>query len=273
MNLSLVKCTIGRQGLRLACLAVSAGLFAQDSVHGWVNAGPTSALKIVSVDLSQGSPSTPGLFEFSVQNISAKTITAFEADLGDHTEYYFERSFAGVQPNDIHKFVLGPASASAGEHTVYIRAVVFDDGTNEGTASVINFITFQRFGRILEVERIYQLLKASAEAGSEDRALTAIRAGIGTLPETAEAARASLEGITVSGRSTSGLIFAEERLKAAFLGGVRIERENALHALAKTGSDTGKSTSTSSSHLLEKYRQMTTQNEEFCKRAPGGVPR
>src|ERR1019366_5854483 len=122
----------------------------------------TGALQLVAVrdDSSRMSMTT-----FFLQNVTQRPITALAVAFGGSDERggnYVECFTSGpaavcVRPGA--SYALSQVNAS--DHTLIVKAVVFEDGTGDGVQRDIDLITFTRLGRMFETERIRSIADAA----------------------------------------------------------------------------------------------------------------
>lgn len=208
---------------------------AQDSLRGWQAKSLTSAIVLESVEES-GTEVT-----FSFKNVSGRVISAFAINFGydqspsgpvPHRSAARYRDWFGSEPNgwlasDIEQVTSSTNNRRIQQHSLEISAVVFVDGTSEGWQPHIDSVLFSRSGRILETERIRNVLASTNARFAGDWEVKTLIEKIGRLPESADLA---LDEVTAgaAGLSMSNLPPRGTVPRGAFLSGVRGAREEML---------------------------------------------
>lgn len=206
--------------------AIASSLAAQDPVKGWTTQQHTHALVLTKV---QDGPAGSAIV--SLTNVSGKLITAVAISSPPstltvrHFFDYLDQTAAGLPNGAALDLRISPEEVASNTHRLLdIDAVVFSDGTADGLQAAVAFIDAKRLGRVLETERIANLLSHIPEPPDLDALIT----GIGALPEGIEAALTSLKSIdtpSVALADLNGPYGADN--ERAFLSGVRHAREEA----------------------------------------------
>jgi hypothetical protein len=201
---------------------------ASDPLQGWKAIARTSALQLVAV---RDTSSQMSMTTFLLQNVTQKPITALAVTFGGSDERGGNSvdCFAGA-PTAV--CVLPGASyalsqVNASDHTLIVKAVVFEDGTGDGVQRDIDAITFTRLGRIFETEHI----RSIADAADAD--FTSLPAKLGELPQSPEAVFPSLEQVKLPGITLDRIRSAAPTSQMFFLNGVRFAREENTRRLAE----------------------------------------
>ena len=202
-------------------------LAAQDLLRGWTTNQGTDALVLSKV--REDWPSTT----LSLRNTSSKSITAIAAssppgvDTYHHFYDYLDSGSAGLGPGETYNLRISPEEASLNAHHVLnVDAVIFADGSAEGSRPDIDFMNAMRLGRVLETERIRGHL-----ARTDERFLDVdkLAESIGVLPNSPEDAFASLSDVSLPDLSVADFPpNGGAKSLRAFLGGVRNARQEAL---------------------------------------------
>lgn len=245
----------------------------QDPLHGWKAKSLTNAIMLAAVEESQTTVT------FSFKNISGKVISGFAVCFGcDHsgtdkngTQASSGRDWFGSERNgwmngEIEKITQLISSNRMQQHSLEISAVVFDDCTSEGWQPNIDSILFDRLGRILETERIKNIL------ASGDLDAKILGGKIGSLPESVDFALNELK-TEASALSMSNLQPRGTVARGALLNGVRNAREEMLWGLADLRKLPSTSTDSSVltqagfiSRLQQQYNEKANRNRVYLKR-------
>jgi hypothetical protein len=216
--------------LGAATLASLPILFAEDTAAAWKVRSLTSALALTGVEES------PSIKTVSLRNASDKAITAFAVSLSAGADRYTHYvDFYGAQPTglgplEVHRVKIPITEFKDANGVLQIDAVVFEDGSSDGSSAAISFVTAKRLGRIMETERIRAILGPLASQYNNDANLNALRS-VGTLPASAEEAFKSLEQVHIDGVSLDALRKLDTYTLSGFLEGVRNSREDGLWKL------------------------------------------
>jgi hypothetical protein len=203
-----------------------ASALSQKVPPGWVVSAATNALTLA------GGEEFDAETVFVFKNSSAKLITALSVGFdpnSTHSVDYLETDNA-LRPGALYRLPIGAKEILTSDHVVRILAVIFSDGTAEGTPSTIDDIRSRRLGRTLEIERIRNLLNRPG-TGPDSASLARLLRDIGRLPGSFEEALASVESIYVPGANVSSIRTADQTRKGAFLHGVRGVRESAARSI------------------------------------------
>lgn len=264
--------------LSVSSHAFSSNAF-QEPLHGWKAKNLTNAIVLAAVQESDTTVT------FSFKNVSGRVISGFAVCFDcDHsgpdknrTQAALGRDWFGSEPNgwmnaEIEKITQPTSNSRMQQRSLEISAVVFDDGTSEGWQPNIDSILFSRLGRILETERIKNILAAMKSRFSGDSDLKILSEKIGSLPEsvdfalnelTTEAAALSMSNLQPRGTVARG----------ALLSGVRTARQEMLWELAKLRNLPPTSTDSSVltqaglvSNLQQQYDEKAIRNRAYLKR-------
>lgn len=199
-----------------------------DPLGGWTASQKTGA--VVLVKAQEG----PAATTFSLENVSGKLVTAIAASSPPtgttsyrHFYDYLDGSSAGLPNGATYEFRISPQeAASNAQRAIEIDAVLFEDGSADGLQRDIDFMNAARLGRAYETRRISGLLTARSDAQSPDT--DALARDIGDLPDSIDAALASLKDVDLTGLSLAKLRSpGGTDNQHAFLSGVRNAREEA----------------------------------------------
>jgi hypothetical protein len=108
----------------------------------------------------------------------------------------------------------------ASDRVLNVQAVIFDDDLRIGAFPQAQFLRLRRIGRMLEIERINNMLASSDVPET-------LAAGVGELPASSSAALASLADVPLPGISINDFKHEAEQALIGFLEGVRNSREEA----------------------------------------------
>jgi hypothetical protein len=166
-----------------------------------------------------------------LQNVTQKPITAIAVTFGGSDE---------SGGNSVDCFAGGPTAVcvlpgtsyalsqvNASDHTLIVKAVVFEDGSGDGVQRDIDAINFTRLGRMFETERIRNITDAA------DTDFTSLPAKLGELPQSPEAVFPSLEQVKLPGITLDRIRSADATSRMFFLNGVRSAREGTTRRLAE----------------------------------------
>jgi hypothetical protein len=164
------------------------------------------------------------------------------------------------------------------DRTLEVSAVVFEDGTSEGWQPHIDSIFYSHSGRILETERIKNILASMNSHFAGDSDVKILTEKIGSLPESADHAFDELAAVgQAAGLSMSNLQPHGTAARGAFLSGVRSAREEMLwqldhlRELPATSADPSALTRAGFLfHLRQQYDEKTIRYRAFLKRTRGG---
>lgn len=275
----------------VACLST---LWAQDTLFGWKSEGRgTHAMLLYSMKES-GIITT-----LSFKNVSEKSITAFALSFTNASEDSFLGQFCfGAESNCFAPGTVFPVRfmtdnlSTIADRTILITAILFEDGTREGSDREVEHINSLYLGMMFETERIKNILispigskvnkkqpPASAEEWDiSDEDLKALVAAIGTPPQSLQAAMDSLEHVRLPGVSVDNIRTASPVTRHAFLTGVSSVRQSALWELAHLH-DRPIAPENSKvpmrppgfAQLRRKYEAMSLKHHAFCERLKGGI--
>jgi hypothetical protein len=207
-------------------------IIAQDPLHGWTVQTTITAMKLVAVDESEK------FTTFRLQNVSSKVITAFalsfeppEAASGvrDYRDCNDDEPSC-VRPGGILEVRFGPMLEG---RTLWIRAVVFEDGTSDGNESDIRQISSNRLGLALERERLNGIFARYSDDDLDDAGLARLTEEIGPVPNSPNAAFASLQDVVLPGVSVENAKVLDKMGRFSFFVGVKIARRTALTRVAR----------------------------------------
>jgi hypothetical protein len=232
-----------------------------DPLQGWKTIARTNALQLVAVrdDSSRMSMTT-----FFLQNVSQKPITAMAVAFGGSDERggHSVDCFAGgptavcVLPGA--SYALSQVNAS--DHTLIVKAVVFEDGTSDGVQRDIDAIIFTRLGRMFETERI----RSIADAADAD--FTSLPAKLGELPQSAESVFPSLEQVKLPGITLDWIRSADPTSRMFFLNGVRSAREGTTRNLSEYQRRNPATPAAALEEMRRDLRGLSGRYRAYCKR-------
>ena len=203
-------------------------LFGQQALQGWDVSSQTAAIVLDAVDESKGS--VPA---FTFRNASQRIVAAFAVSFGPDNRLFadfFDTEKGGLAPGEVHTARVG----FAGPRSLEISAVLFDDGTGEGSKREINRIRYNQFGQLIETERLNRIFQRVAAVSVSDTDVASLEQQVGELP-------ASIEDLSKTFGTADDLGFsAVEQAKrqpayerGGLLTGVHGERSQALRYLAE----------------------------------------
>ena len=224
-------------------------ILAQDPLNGW-QAKNEGTQGIVLASVTESGEFT----SLSFKNTSDKTVTAFAISFLHHQEdpngLYFIDCFDAPQDcvtpgaTLMKKFTTASLNELP-DHTVRIVAVLYADGSSEGSWLAIQFITSGRLGEILETARIRKVLddlmpaQASDQSSKSSKGLptldnnfvTSLEKSIGSPAQSVGEVIQSIKGIRVPGASLDDLDVDNKNDVAAFCSGVNLTRTVALNEM------------------------------------------
>jgi hypothetical protein len=223
---------------------------------------------------------------FSLKSVSGKLITAIAASSPPsqatyhHYYDYLDRGALGLATGVTYQLRISPQeTASNVQHVLQIDAVIFDDGSAEGSRGDIDFMNAKRLGRALETERIRGLL---ARPETQSRGVEGFAAGVGILPEhiaeaLVELKDVSLPGLSVLDFESRGRVDPER----AFVSGVRNARQEAQWKVKEIqqlpvgpSADVGERTQAAAiSALRQRYEELVTSYRERGQKTLGRLPK
>lgn len=275
----------------VACLST---LWAQDTLFGWKSEGRgTHAMLLYSMKES-GIMTT-----LSFKNVSEKSITAFVLSFANDQEGSFQdHGCFGAETNCFAPGSVFPVTfmtndlSAVTDRTILITAILFEDGTSEGSDREVEHINSLYLGMMFETERIKNILispigskvnkkqpPASAEEWDiNDEDLKALVAAIGKPPQSPQAAMDSLEHVRLPGVSVDNIRTASSVTRHAFFTGVSSIRQRALRELAHLH-DRPIAPENSKvpmrppgfAQLRRKYEAMSLKHHAFCEGLQGGI--
>jgi hypothetical protein len=216
------------------CTAVMVAVFvpslaAQDPLSGWKADGNLSALALTRVTESKQLT----ILEF--KNVSGKVISAaaisfhdMKDTLTNRYEDWINDNPAGLANGGVFAIEIGTEEAAELGRRLEISAVVFEDGTSRGMSHQLDVIKFGRLGKMLETERIRNLLAAPGEQYLQEEGVKALAEKIVKLPRTHDEALASVEKHIPPGVTFLDLATADEGIRQSFFQGVQNARYQML---------------------------------------------
>ena len=212
-------------------------------------------------------------------------ITAFSATVatesGTENHYidYLDSDLGGLRPGEVYQLRI-PGRAVSNGATFQLNAVIFADGTKEGSRPHLAYLESGRLGVILETERVKAILESQPLSSGADEGVDAIIALVGSLPSSVEEARSSLGSTRVQGTSLNDMNTADEDTLHAFLEGVRNAREGCQRRLAEVkhapaiSAGAGVMTqSGAASALRQMYGKKSAANRAYCEKVRAEVPK
>lgn len=277
----------------MATIACFSTLWGKEALLGWKSEGRgTHAVQLTSVQES-------GIVTvFSFKNVSEKPITGFvlsfanDQDDNFQTHGCFGAETSCFAPGAVFpiRFMTQELSTVA-DRTILITAILFEDGTSEGSGRDVESINSLYWGMMFEAERIKNILvspmdsnvnnkQTHASVGERyvsDESLSALAAAIGKPPQSPQEAIDSLEHVSLPGVSVDSFRTADSVARHAFFSGVSSIRQRALGEVDRlrrmpTTSNDAK-VLTRSAHFVQlqrKYEEMSSKNHAFCERQEGG---
>jgi hypothetical protein len=254
----------------------------QDS---WTVNGETNAVSLSSVQQD-------GTFTvFTFTNVSGKSITGFAICFGTNhrtqslpltpsqfTHYFdwFDRTPA-FDDGAAQTLKIDNRDTALHSRIVDISAVIFEDGTAQGWVPHIETMTYDRIGKTAEIERIKNILNERSIQYVGSQGLTSLAAKVSSLPDSVDAALASLGSVNLPGVSLLEVVQGKNHIRAAFLSGVRAAREDmqrtiiALRRLPITSTDPLAVTQTTQLlNLRDSYNAKSAAHQTFLKHISGG---
>jgi hypothetical protein len=217
-----------------------------------------------------------------LKNVSGKEITAlaFSGPLKGPDRYrqfvdYLDAGSTGVPDGATVEWRLNSDDVTTNVGRVFeIDAAIFKDGTADGLQSDVDAMNAKRLGRVVETERLGNLLALAVSGGSD---LDALTRGIGALPNSVDAAISSFKGIDISRISLAKLFTDYNRI--AFLTGVCNAREEAMWRARETAAPTQTSANpeelTPAARILDlrqAYAEKVKMYRELGQRLLGKLP-
>jgi len=233
---------------RLLCSVIVAGAaisLPQDS-HDWTVSQKMQALVLDKVQKQ------PYGVVFSLRNVSGKAITAIATSsppvdrsrYSRHLDYLdgsctmlvtgasleWKCNLGALADGATEDWQIGqPEADSNTQRVLNIDAVIFDDGTSEGSRREIRIMNAMRLGNVLETERITNLL---ARSNTDSRDVDALARRVGSQPRSTDEALASLKD-TYDSELPPAVFDGEDAgaRRHAFAVGVATARGEATHNL------------------------------------------
>ena len=221
--------------VRVAAFA-ACGLFwssvalAQVPASAWSADGATGSLALVAAETDASGVT------FTFKNVTQKAITALVVSRGNvdsAVDFFESEAPKDLPPGESYRLRSGPNidRAASDMQIVHIRAVLFQDGTTDGSTQHVNLINGRRAGRILEQERIRQILERPVAGHVGPAGIEALAEELGKLPASEDDALSSVSGVQVAGLSADGIRNGDRMARIGFRGGVSTAREDALFKL------------------------------------------
>jgi hypothetical protein len=263
--------------LGLLLLATTVVTLAQDQSSGWRLLGwqsdlPDRHLAIVSVDQA---PS--GAIRVLLKNTTEKPLNAVVIATSGNTGFGVDY-FPGmdVPPDGTIEVRLTGQEAAAGDRRLVVEALIFADGSEYGSRAQILQIAGKRLGRILEIERIRQILAGAPEQDVSDAFVDTLSTRVGELPASFAEALESVRHIRIGDFDPALYKFDQKRLRDGFFVGVRGAREDALMSLGRLRSlveRPGDRTTRAAllSSMRTDYAELSRRNGELLRGQTGGA--
>lgn len=246
-------------------------LLSQERREGWGTTYATTAMELVAVESS--GPNTV----FVVKNVSGRPITAFSVShdaITDTIDYFHAEG--NLQSGATYRLLFSNAELSRSDHILRFSAVIFEDGSADGTKGDVDFIRGKRLGRLFETERVRNTLEAQGETIPSEAEIKAIRAKVGGLPESPAEAFDAMQDVSVPGVSLMAIREANSALADGFKFGTRNAREDALWKLNQLIQSSGAASSSNRAgtgffELRKLYRTLSGMNREFLAKSDGRI--
>jgi hypothetical protein len=262
--------------LGLLLLATTVVTPAQDLTSGWRLLGwqsdlPDQHLAIVSVDQAPG-----GAIRVLLKNTTEKPLNAVVIASGN-SKYEVDYSPGlDVPPDGTIEIRLGGEKAAAGDRRLVVEALIFADGSEYGSRSQILQIASARLGRILEIERITQILADAPDQDVSDAFVDTLNTRVGELPASFAEALESVRHIRIGDFDPALYKFDQKRLRDGFFFGVRGARSDALMSLGRLRSlveRPGNRTTRAAllSSMRTDYAELSRRNGELLRGQTGGA--
>lgn len=262
----------------LTAAAVACAVFAcpslpsQELRGGWTANFPSNTMELLEVRQEGAGTS------FVLRNNSGKHVTAFAVSHGavNHTIDYFETP-GDLAPGATYSLKIAKQEIAAGESALQLLAMLLADGTAQGDPGEIGFIRAKHLGRMAEVERVAAVLNSSNDLHADDPGIEALRAKIGSLPQSADEAISSTRGVHLGAVDIDAVRTAGTRSADGFLFGVRTAREDALWKInglkqvpvVREGARPDREQALSD--LRQLYKSLSVRNQMLVNSPTGGL--
>lgn len=182
------------KAIRYACIAVLTLFVAgqcriilafDDSLSGWRVNSLGDALQLSSVE------ELPTGIAFNLTNKSDKVITAYSICFGSdglfnnchEVDWSTDDSSAGLVEGKSDKVILSlNETAQYKNRILQIAAVLFEDGSTEGTQDRVTYLHVKRLGRTLELYRSLSIISSFMDSAMNDSDIENLKNEIGHVP-------------------------------------------------------------------------------------------
>ncbi len=256
-------------------IAVAPVAASQDAATGW----RTDNNKLVVEQVDEG----PNTTTFLLRNTSEKTVTALSICHGNTTSSieYFQSSEV-LNPDTSCSIVAGNSQLHGLNRILNVCALVFEDGSWEGSETEVLLVGATRLGRVVETERVKSILEAYSQLDLNDEEIDRLKRRIGGLSESPAEALDSVSDVSIFGLDLASIRAVDRRLQRGFWSGVRHAREAALwklDRLAQLPQESASSTPNVSpsrasprrrlfSGVRAIYEAMSAENQQLLQRKP-----
>jgi hypothetical protein len=251
-------------------------LISQTALSGWKSTGKLTGLTLIAVTETQFRTT------FTFKNTSGKVISAAAISFygnGDAATNRYEDWFAeeqgGLSDGNTFDLDLGKEEAAEYNHKFEVSGVVFEDGTSQGSKYQLDFIRFGRLGKLLETERIRNVLAGAKGRFIGDEGIKMLMAEIGSSPQSEQEAIAAADKANPSDAALLELRQAQEGIRQSFFMSVqntRIDMQKKMQELRKMPQKDSRALTQAAylSELLQNYDTRSKTYRSVWERAQGG---